>query len=104
MAYENHWLPGFNFNVEEWDAKAQTYETLAICRSLELARAVFAVAIAEKPAGRFMIRSRTRVVKRHPEGEATGESHAHDRLDSCSAMPPRVRGVCLMGSPIPRCR
>jgi hypothetical protein len=18
MAYENHWLPGFNFNVEEW--------------------------------------------------------------------------------------
>jgi len=21
MAYENHWLPGFNFNVEEWDAK-----------------------------------------------------------------------------------
>jgi hypothetical protein len=30
MAYENHWLPGFNFNVEEWDAKGQTYETLAI--------------------------------------------------------------------------
>jgi hypothetical protein len=24
MAYENHWLPGFNFNVEEWDAKGQT--------------------------------------------------------------------------------
>jgi hypothetical protein len=31
MAYENHWLPGFNFNVEEWDAEGQTYETLAIC-------------------------------------------------------------------------
>jgi hypothetical protein len=30
---------------------------------------VFAVAIEEKPAGRFMIRSRTRVVKRHPEGD-----------------------------------
>jgi hypothetical protein len=43
--------------------------TLAICRSLALARAVFEVAIAEKPAGRFMIRSRTRVVKRHPEGD-----------------------------------
>jgi hypothetical protein len=27
------------------------------------------VAIAEKPAGRFMIRSRTRAVKRHPEGD-----------------------------------
>jgi hypothetical protein len=45
------------------------YETLAIRRSLELARAVFAAAIAEKPAGRFMIRNRIRVVKRHPEGD-----------------------------------
>jgi hypothetical protein len=42
MAYENHWLPGFNFNVEERDAQGQTYETLAICRSLKLARTVFA--------------------------------------------------------------
>jgi hypothetical protein len=33
----------------------------AICRSLELARAVFAAAIAEKPAGRFMIRHRIHV-------------------------------------------
>jgi hypothetical protein len=41
------WLPGFNFNVEEWDAKGRTYETPAICRSLALARA-----IAEKPAAR----------------------------------------------------
>ena len=23
---EDHWLPGFNFNVERWDAKGQTYE------------------------------------------------------------------------------
>jgi len=37
MAYENHWLPGFSFNVEEWDAKGETHETLAICRTLELA-------------------------------------------------------------------
>jgi hypothetical protein len=69
MAQEDHWLPGFNFNVEEWDAKGQTYETLAICRSLGLARAAFAAAITEKPAGRFMIRSRTRVVTRHPQGD-----------------------------------
>jgi len=69
MAQENHWLPGFNFNVEEWDAKGQTYETLAICRSLELAGAAFAAAIAEEPAGRFTIRNRTRVVKRHPDGD-----------------------------------
>jgi hypothetical protein len=33
-------------------------------RTLALARGAFKVAIAEKPAGRFMIRSRIRVVKR----------------------------------------
>jgi hypothetical protein len=36
------------------------YETLAI---------VFVAAVAEKLAGRLMICSRTRVVKRHPEGD-----------------------------------
>jgi hypothetical protein len=68
MAYENHWLPGFNSNVDEW-FEGDQYETLAICRSLELARAAFAAAVAEKPAARFMIRNRIRVVKRHPEGD-----------------------------------
>jgi hypothetical protein len=63
-----HWLPGFNYNVEEW-FEGDHYETLAICRHLAFARAVFKVAIEEKPAGKFMIRSRTRVVKRHPEGD-----------------------------------
>jgi hypothetical protein len=57
---QDHWLPGLNFNVEEWDATGQTYETLAICRSLALARAVFAAVIAEKPTGRFMPRQRAR--------------------------------------------
>jgi hypothetical protein len=51
--------PGFNFNVEEW-FEGDRCETLAICRTLDLAHAAFAVAIAEKPAGRFMIRSRAR--------------------------------------------
>jgi hypothetical protein len=36
------WLPGFNFNVEEWFENDQ-YETA-------LARAAFAAAIAEKPS------------------------------------------------------
>jgi hypothetical protein len=36
-------------------------------RSLALARAAFEAAIAEKPAGMFMIRQRIRVVKRYPE-------------------------------------
>jgi hypothetical protein len=31
---QDHWLPGFNFNVEEGDAAGRTYETLAICRTL----------------------------------------------------------------------
>jgi hypothetical protein len=44
------------------------YETMAICRSLALARAAFTAAIAEKAAARFMIRRRTRVVQRHPQG------------------------------------
>ena len=44
-------------------------ESLAICRSLALARAALAAAVFEKPTGRFMIRNRTRVVKRHPEGD-----------------------------------
>jgi hypothetical protein len=34
-----------------------------------MARAAFAAAVVEKPADRFMIRSRTRVVKRDPEGD-----------------------------------
>jgi hypothetical protein len=28
----DHWLLGFNFNVEEWDAKGQAYETRAVAR------------------------------------------------------------------------
>jgi hypothetical protein len=50
MAYENHWLPGC-FNVEEW-FDGDRYETLAIRRTLEPARAAFAFAVAEKPAAR----------------------------------------------------
>jgi hypothetical protein len=65
----DHSLHGFNYNVEEWDADGLHYETLAICRQLAFARAVFKEAVAEKTTGRFMIRSRTRVVKRHPEGD-----------------------------------
>jgi hypothetical protein len=63
------WQPGFNFNVEEWSATGLSYETLAICRSLEMARAAFGAAVAEKPTSRFLIRNRTRVVKRHPKGD-----------------------------------
>jgi hypothetical protein len=29
----------------------------------------FAAAVAEKPAARFMIRNRIRIVQRHPEGD-----------------------------------
>ena len=43
-----HWLPGFNYNVEESDAVGLSYETLAIWRQRAGARAVFKVAIEEK--------------------------------------------------------
>jgi hypothetical protein len=61
MAYENHWLPGFNFNVEEWDATGLHYETLAICRTLALACAAFAAAIpvtSQNPAERPRLAAR----------------------------------------------
>jgi hypothetical protein len=63
---QDHWLEGFNYNVEEW-FEGDRYETLAICRTIALARFVFKLAIAEKPSGRFMIRSRPRAVKRYPK-------------------------------------
>ena len=30
---QEHWLPSFNFYVEEW-FEGDTYETMAICRTL----------------------------------------------------------------------
>ena len=50
---QDHWLPGFNFNVEEWDAKGQTYVTLAICRPLALARAA-SRKLCNRRDGRFL--------------------------------------------------
>jgi len=34
---QDHWIDGFNFNVEEW-APTGSYETLAISRTLAIAR------------------------------------------------------------------
>jgi hypothetical protein len=83
-------LPGFNFNVEEWDAEWLRYETLAICRSLTLvplrqhycalhanmflvrrADAVMEQHVTVLPLSNpaYRHRNRTRVVKRHPEGD-----------------------------------
>jgi hypothetical protein len=65
----DHWLPGFNFNVEEW-FENDHYETLAICCTLEPARTAFAFAVAEKPGGWFMI----------PEQDTGGEAISRGRL------------------------
>jgi hypothetical protein len=46
-------------------------QSILISRTFAQARSMFAVAIAEKPGGRFMIRSRTRVVQRHPASKST---------------------------------
>jgi hypothetical protein len=50
------------------EVEGLSYEPLVICRTLALARAVFAVAIEENRPSRFMIRSRTRVVQRYQRG------------------------------------
>jgi len=42
---QDHWLHGFDYNVEEW-FEGYRYETLAICRQLAYARAAFKVAIS----------------------------------------------------------
>jgi hypothetical protein len=41
VVQEGHWLPGFNFNVEEWHEREESCETLAICGTVALARAAF---------------------------------------------------------------
>jgi hypothetical protein len=65
----DHWLPGFNFNVEEWDAEGQDYETLAICRTLALA------------APRSRLRSRrSRPVHDPPEQDTGGGTAPRRRL------------------------
>jgi hypothetical protein len=61
-------MPSLDFSVQEWFEDGR-WETLAICRSLAVARAVFKAAIEEKPAGRFKIRNLARVVQRYPEGD-----------------------------------
>lgn len=62
-----HWLPGFNFNVEEWTEGGKDIErTIAICSTVWAANAVFNAAIREKPAGWYMIRNRTRAMRRYP--------------------------------------
>jgi hypothetical protein len=61
-------MPSLDFSVQEWFEDGR-WETLAICRSLALAHAVFAAAIAEKPGGRFKVRNRAQVVQRYPEGD-----------------------------------
>jgi len=50
----DHWLHGFNDNVEEWDADGLHYETLAICRQPAHARAVFKEMVprADRPGSR----------------------------------------------------
>jgi hypothetical protein len=48
---QDHWLPGFNFNVEEWDAAGQHFNTLASCRQLSSARAVFKKRLPRSPPG-----------------------------------------------------
>jgi hypothetical protein len=84
-------LETLNFSMEEWDATGQHYETLAICRPLELARAVLAAAAhrtvhdLQQDAGGAPVPER-----------ATGESR-EARL-AC------MTGVCAKAAATPGCR
>src|SRR5262245_8799433 len=57
-----HWQHEFNANVVELRERDH-YVKLAYCLLLALACAVVKEAITDKPSVRFMIRSRTRVVR-----------------------------------------
>jgi hypothetical protein len=69
------------------------YETRAICRTLALASAAFEVAVEEKPAGRFMNRSRGAPV---PERRVVRSGGAVD--EAARSLLPRVRG-CVEEDP-----
>jgi hypothetical protein len=56
-------------DVASWSDGALRQKTIDALLEGEPTNDEDAEAIAEKPAGRFMIRSRIRVVKRHPEGD-----------------------------------
>jgi len=61
---QDHWLADFNYNAEDGSRATGTRRSGARPRSL----AALSPLRFEDETGRFMIRSRTRVVKRHPEG------------------------------------
>jgi hypothetical protein len=72
---QDHWLPGFNFNIEEWDAKWLTYETLATAAHSKLWSGV--VPRPERGAGAASTRSIRiygtcfRSPSRQPKGQFT---------------------------------
>jgi hypothetical protein len=71
-----------------------------------VARSKFAVAVEEKPAGRFMVRNRTRVVQRHLQGDCDSASGAikrplyEARLSGHLVNPSQNRGLTEMGRQI----
>jgi hypothetical protein len=60
-------LRSVNTTSSSWLVEATDAIGVRCQHGFALARAAFA--IEEKPAGRFTIRNRTRVVQRHPKGD-----------------------------------
>jgi hypothetical protein len=69
MAYETTGCPASISTSRSGTLRGRLMRPWRSAARFALGRAAFAAAIAEKPAGRFMIRSRTCVVKRRPEGD-----------------------------------
>lgn len=63
-----HWLDGFQYNVEEW-GENDHYDTLAICKGLDQAVALFDAEVARNPNRKLMVRNRMREVRKHPPGD-----------------------------------
>jgi hypothetical protein len=75
-------------------------------QKLAVARSKFAVAVEEKPARRFMVRNRTRVVQRHLQDDCDREPGAHQKAAIRSPLirhlvnPSQNRGLTEMGRQI----
>jgi hypothetical protein len=96
----DHWIAGFNFNVEEW-FQGDRHQTQAICRTLAMARDVFALVIKERPAGRLMIQpARNRVtpsVPRLPQPAFTSRQ-IRSAADDHGSAPDAVVAPAVNGS------
>jgi hypothetical protein len=60
-------IDGLNFHVERWTPDEQHIaQTIAVCAREVHARLIFDDEVRREPNGHFRLRSRTRIIARHP--------------------------------------